>query len=239
LLVDEVLAVGDAAFQKKCLGKMGDVAKKGRTILFVSHNMAAIETLCQRGLVLHHGQPKFMGSQTEAINEYLQMVGQDTMIALDQRPDRRGSGEVRITHIELRDTLGNPIDHVMSGQDVDIYLHFKTQPGFSRRNIIASLILKTQFDTPVFLHHNRLTGETFGQLPSQGAFILRVPHLPLPSANYRLGFSIVDHNDYLDQLLDAVELTVIDGDFFGSGEVPPATHGVVLVNGRWHIEAEV
>src|SRR4051794_30267485 len=71
LLVDEVLAVGDAAFQKKCLGKMGDVAREGRTVLFVSHNMAAVQSLCTRGVVLERGGVTFYWKQTEAIEHYV------------------------------------------------------------------------------------------------------------------------------------------------------------------------
>jgi lipopolysaccharide transport system ATP-binding protein len=71
LVVDEVLAVGDYEFQKKCLGKMGSVAKEGRTILFVSHNMVAVRTLCDQALVLNNGHLEFMGKTTDAINNYL------------------------------------------------------------------------------------------------------------------------------------------------------------------------
>src|SRR5215468_9055683 len=71
LVIDEVLAVGDVAFQKKCLGKMGEVSRGGRTVLFVSHNMAAVENLCSRGVVLHHGQLKFDGTSKDAIQYYL------------------------------------------------------------------------------------------------------------------------------------------------------------------------
>ena len=74
LLVDEVLAVGDAAFQKKCLGKMEDVSKAGRTILFVSHNMNALQTLCSRGILLDHGAPVFQGDVAAAISRYHSLI---------------------------------------------------------------------------------------------------------------------------------------------------------------------
>jgi lipopolysaccharide transport system ATP-binding protein len=74
-------------------------------------------------------------------------------------------------------------------------------------------------------------------LPEKGAFVLRIPRLPLPPANYRLGFSIMIQTDYLDSIIDAVDLTVIAGDFFGGSEVPPISHGVSLVDGRWRVEA--
>src|SRR3989339_1683007 len=74
LIVDEVLAVGDAAFQKKCLGKMSDVAtREGRTVLFVSHNMAAIQQLCQKGILLSKGQLTYNGTSNDAVNQYINM----------------------------------------------------------------------------------------------------------------------------------------------------------------------
>src|SRR5213076_2891729 len=74
LLVDEVLAVGDAAFQAKCLGKMGEVAQEGRTVLFVSHNMGAIRSLCDRGIVLNEGTISESGGVAKAIEAYYKMI---------------------------------------------------------------------------------------------------------------------------------------------------------------------
>src|SRR5256712_7788230 len=91
LLVDEVLAVGDVAFQKKCMGKMGDVAKEGRTVLLISHNMAAVEKLCQRGVVLHQRLMTSIGKQAEAIAQYLKSLSVNALSLMD-RKDRIGSG---------------------------------------------------------------------------------------------------------------------------------------------------
>jgi lipopolysaccharide transport system ATP-binding protein len=239
LLVDEVLAVGDAAFQKKCLGKMGDVAGEGRTVLFVSHNMAAVENLCQRGVVLDEGRIRYIGSQDQAIEQYLRSIAGSTP-SLRDRIDRRGSGAVRVVAIEVRDTHGNVLPVVTSGQDVDVYLHYETTQDAPRHNVLAGLSFRTQLDTPVFLQHNRLTGDVFEPLPPQGAFVCRVLKLPLPPSTYRIGYSIMPDDgrsgQYLDSLGDAATLTVVDGDFFGSGEVPPATHGSCLVSGSWRVE---
>src|SRR5262245_63448050 len=76
LIIDEVLAVGDAEFQKKCLGKIGDVARGGRTVLFVSHNMAAVKSLTTRGILLDQGSLKFSGTSEQVIAHYAQMIGQ-------------------------------------------------------------------------------------------------------------------------------------------------------------------
>lgn len=237
LVVDEVLAVGDAQFQKKCLGKMEDVARDGRTVLFVSHNMAAVENLCQRGVVLNQGRVKFVGTRTEAVREYLRAAGTVAATPLRERVDRSGSGEVRIVGIEVRDTRGNPLDVVSAGSAVDVYLHYEARDGFVPPNVIASLQVRTQFDVPVFLQHNRLTGDAFGRPPRAGAFVCRVPRLPLPPAAYRLDCSLIADGAFVDGISDAGTLTVVEGDFFGSGEVPPETHGCCLVDASWRLES--
>jgi len=235
LIVDEVLAVGDAQFQKKCLGKMGDVAREGRTVLFVSHNMAAVANLCRGGLVLEQGRVAYAGTQAEAIARYLTSCGTRGRSLLE-RTDRAGSGEVRVVSLEVRDTAGRTLDVAASGQDVDICLGYEAAPGFHSTKVIAGLCVKTQFDAPVFLQHNRLTRDEWGTLPRRGTFVCRVPRLPLPPASYRITYSLMHDGEYLDAMEDAYELTVTDGDFFGSGEVPPATHGCCLVDASWRLE---
>lgn len=235
LIIDEVLSVGDAEFQKKCLGKMQDVAKEGRTVLFVSHNMAAVENLCQSGVVLKNGRVTFIGSQTDAISQYLESVSQASDTDLNERDDRIGTGEVRITAIEIKDLKGNLLYNVMSGQDIDIYFYFETTPTFKHSNLIVGFMVRTYLDTPVFLHHNKLTKNNWKQLPKNGIFICRIRRLPLPPANYRWGYSVLYDDEYLDRIDDLSNLSVIEGDFYGSGELPPTTHGFCLVDAEWRL----
>jgi lipopolysaccharide transport system ATP-binding protein len=216
---------------------MDDVAREGRTVLFVSHNMAAVENLCQRGIVLHRGKVQFVGNKTQAITYYLTSFSSN-MISLLDRKDREGSGEIRVVKIEVLDMGGNILDIIASGQDIDIYLHFEVNPGFSSREVIASIRLKTQFDVPVFLHHNRMTRDEFGELPKTGAFVCHIKRLPVPPCNYRIAYSIMSGGEYLDRISDAAELTVVEGDFFGSGEVPPASQGICLVDAKWRLEID-
>jgi lipopolysaccharide transport system ATP-binding protein len=235
LIVDEVLAVGDAQFQKKCLGKMKNVGKDGRTVLFVSHNMAAVEKLCRRAVVLDQGLIRFAGTQTAAISEY-QRIFTGNKASLKDRTDRKGTGEVQVVGIEYRDMEGHTIDSVVCGQDFDILFHFKTLPSFRSNRVVASMMVKTQLDVPVFLHHNRMTGTEFSDLPAQGAFVCRIHKTPLTPSTYRIGYSIIIDGEYLDGISDAAELTVLAGDFFSSGEVPPSSHGFCLVDGHWSME---
>ena len=237
LVVDEVLAVGDMGFQKKCMGKMEDVGKEGRTVLFVSHNMAAVENLCSRAVLLEQGRIRFAGTQTAAISEYQRNLVGGT-VSFKNRTDRRGTGEVQVVAIDFRDVKGHTIDTVACGQDLDILLHFETSPGFCGNQVIASLMVKTMLDVPVFLHHNRMTGTTFTELPKQGAFVCRIRNTPLTPSTYKIGYSIIMGNEYLDAISEAAELNIIAGDFFSSGEVPPSSHGICLVEGHWRLELE-
>lgn len=235
LIIDEVLSVGDAQFQKKCLGKMQDVAKAGRTVLFVSHNMAAVENLCESGVVLENGKVIYIGKQSDAISHYLESVSQKNDTDLNKRDDRIGTGEVRITAIEIKDLDGKLLYNVMSGQDIDIHFHFKTTPNYRRSNVIISLMVRTYLDVPVFLQHNKLTGDNWNHLPSSGTFICRIRKLPLPSATYNWGYSVMVSEEYLDRIDYLNNLTVIEGDFYKSGELPPITHGCCLVDAEWRL----
>jgi len=240
LIVDEVLAVGDIQFQKKCLGKMKEVGQKGRTVLFVSHSMAAIENLCKSGILLDQGNLQFMGRQAEVITKYLTRFSAN-MIPLKERTDRQGSSEIKIIAIEIRDERNNVLDVVASGQTVDIYFYFEIQPGMTLKRALIGFTVKTQLDAPVFIQHSRLAQNDFGSIDSNGCFICRINRLPLPAATYKIGYSLM-HNygidgSYYDSMQDAIDLRVVEGNFYGSGEVPPISHGVCLIDAKWRLES--
>lgn len=178
-----------------------------------------------------------LGTQSEAIARYLSSAGAN-ITNLRERTDRTGSGGVRIVAIEMRDTNNRTLDIASSGQDVDIYLHYETAPGFQRSDVLAGLIVRTELDVPVFLQHNRLTRDEWGTLPPRGAFVCRLPRLPLPASTFRVGYSLICEGAYLDMIDDAFELVVAGGDFYGSGEVPPITHGCCLVDAGWRLDEE-
>ena len=188
LVIDEVLAVGDQAFQQKCLGKIGEVARAGRTVLFVSHHAAAVENLCTRGMVLDQGRIVFAGTQHEALHHYANSIEPTTAGTLRGRTDRAGSGEVRITAIELRDTAGRPLQSAAAGQDVDFCLYFEKYAPRSMPRLNVVIRVRTEFDAPVFSHYNQLNQNFFGELPDSGVFVCRVRRLPVPPSSYRIGY---------------------------------------------------
>lgn len=240
LVVDEVLAVGDAAFQKKCLGKMETVSKEGRTVLFVSHNMAAIEFLCTTGLLLQKGGLAFLGHNTQAISQYL-ANSTDQYVSLRDRTDRQGNGEIKVVEVKICGENGDQIDVIQSGQTVDIYLYFDCRGTGEFNRVLAGISFRTELDQPVFLHHNRLIRKEFDEVKGKGIFIFRLFSTPLPPGTYKVGYSIMANNGldgiYYDSLKDAFGVTVVDGDFYNSGEIPPLSHGVCLVRAEWKVES--
>ncbi len=241
LVIDEVLAVGDAAFQKKCLGKMNAVAREGRTILFVSHQAAAVENLCRRGLVLHNGLVKFDGTQTAAIAHYLDSFSPHPQ-SLRERSDRHGQSPIQITAIEFRGLDGRPVTTAQAGQDLEVFLFFENSaPEIPRPALLVTIYVRSDLDVPVFMQSNLITGQAFDTfLPASGAFICRLRKLPLPAAVFRLDYLLRSAplgGVTLDGMDGATELTVEGGDFFGSGQLPAMHSGVALVDGEWRMEA--
>lgn len=241
LIIDEVLAVGDAAFQRKCLGKVTDVAKDGRTVLFVSHQAAAVENLCTRGIVLQSGRAVFDGSQTEALGFYADSVGQFDGILRD-RTDRKGTGDIRIVAVEIRNPGGERINTVAAGQDIELVFHFEKHTPTPWPDLKLYITLKNQFDIPIFKHGNLYTGDGFGKtLPPSGAFICRLPRLPLPPGSYRLDYIIRNQghgSTVLDELEAAISIHIEGGDYFGTGRIPSAHEGVCLVDGQWRMAVD-
>jgi len=240
MIVDEVLAVGDSAFQKKCLSRMSTVAREGRTILFVSHQAAAVENLCRRGIVLESGVVKFDGTQTEAISYYVSSFTQSTGCLRD-RPDRRGNGQIRVVAIELRDLQGRIVTNAHAGQDLDVVFYFENHaPGMQFPALYVGINVKSDLDVPIFWQSNLVTGDSFdATLPEKGAFVCRLRKLPLPPSVFRLDYfvrSAPTGGITLDSMDNAIELPVEGGDFFGSGQLPSIHQGVALVDGRWHLE---
>jgi lipopolysaccharide transport system ATP-binding protein len=239
LILDEVLAVGDAAFQQKCLGRIGNISRSGRTVLFVSHDAAAIEALCTRGIVLNGGKVVYDGSQTEAIEHYAALRSAATR-SLDDRTDRSGSGEVRVKSIDLRDGTGVSAASIRAGKPLEVALNYQCKTGASFPPIGVEMTVNTHLGAPVFFYASWLEGVVFENMPAAGSLICRFPELPLPPGHYHIGYrltaGVMKKREAVDELSDAAELQVEPGDFYGTGKLPPPKSGVCLVRGGWRIE---
>jgi lipopolysaccharide transport system ATP-binding protein len=235
LLVDEVLAVGDNAFQKKCLGKMGDVAKDGRTIIFVSHNMAAVEALCTAAHLISEGRIVQSGSTKDVIAHYLSEVGSVSGVPLEDRTDRRGSRKLIFTDFQLLSKDGTPTAVVQSGDDVEFSLGYRGNGGVIR-NVEMSIDIFAQSGHCMMILNNQMLGVDFDLAPAVGRFRCRVKRFPLSPGQYYITLFCTVNGSVADWIQQAAVLTVEAGDFFGSGRLPPASHGGFLVPQEWHLE---
>ena len=161
----------------------------------------------------------------------------DPSVELSSRLDRTGSGEIRVTGVEVKDEHGNLLTVAACGQTVDVYLHYERTGTVAPRRIVVSIAARTEFDSPVFLQHNRLAGLAFEDVPEGGAFVCRLPELALSPGSYRLSYEVKEGDRSIDRIDDATSLTVVAGDYFGTPEVPPANFGPMLVHGAWRVEA--
>src|SRR5262249_46490077 len=126
LVVDEVLAVGDAAFQAKCMGKMGDVALQGRTVVFVSHNLAAISALCSSAMLIQSGRLVHFGSPLDVLDRYLSAgVTQSGNVNLRDRAERHGTGVAKITHLAMHNDRNETGDNFKSGDSLSFALCYE------------------------------------------------------------------------------------------------------------------
>jgi len=182
LLVDEVLAVGDAAFQEKCLNKMGAVARGGRTILFVSHNMAAVLALCSRAYLLGQGNLIASGTPSAVVETYLDQRSTAAPLSLRDRQDRQGNGRMRFLDLAVRNAQGNPVELVASGQDVVVEISYAAKSAL--RNVSVSLGVYGMFGQFLLFCGNEMTGDLFRSLPAQGKLLCRIPRMPHAPGRY-------------------------------------------------------
>ncbi len=238
LLVDEVLAVGDATFQAKCLGKIGEVSRSGRTVFLVSHNAAAIESLCTRGVLLERGRLVFDGSPTEAIQASAETRA-TLSHELSERTDRKGTGEVRVTALRLRGSGGSELAVPRCGGPLEVALDFLRTSKTDFPRLCAQITVSTHLGAPLFTHGSWLTGELFGGLPERGTLICALPRLCLAPGHYDLSFRVLAElrgGVALDELEHAAELHVEAGNFFGTSQLPGPRDGALLVDGAWRME---
>ena len=238
LVVDEVLAVGDMAFQKKCLGKMSEVSQGGRTVLFVSHNMAAVENLCSRGLVLSRGKLAFDGAGKDAVEFYLKSVsGAGTsghVIDLKSAPRVEPVSPPLLEKIEFYTEGNKPLSVGLPvGDPLRVRVHFHLPRPTHSFNL--GLGFDNMFGLRVFTAHSlfepdRSTEDRVGT----HVFVCNIPSLTLVSGEYTLRVWMDIGNQQADLVDDAARIQVIDSDYYGTGKVP--WNGVFVLPHSWYLE---
>lgn len=212
LIVDEVLAVGDAKFQARCMNKMQDVASHGRTILFVSHNMGAVQSLCSRGVVLSHGEVIAEGSAKDAVAAYLAVLDEKSHIDLADRTDRSGMGKIRMTSVAVKCAEGKDNPYVEYGAPARIEVTIDNP----RPEIICVLRVFNHLGGPTMEFRSRPVID-LDTIDKSGAprIICEIPELPLAPGEYRLDAQIWAAGDLQDAIESAAKFTVSAGQMEG------------------------
>jgi lipopolysaccharide transport system ATP-binding protein len=238
LIVDEVLAVGDAAFQKKCLNTMAEMHGGGRTVLFVSHNLAAVENLCSRCVWLDQGQVKRDGESRAVIEEYMGTVSGHQTLASDlgSITTRRGDGAARFTRAEFLTPDHEPLPVIRAGEPLVIRMHYDAKrpvhyPSFGARIHTEMGTLITETST---WHH----GIDFALIDSGPGYVdLEIACLSLLPGRYHLSLWLSGIGGVLhDGVEQGLPLDIESGTIYGSARTIDSRFGIVFFPQKWSLE---
>ena len=235
LIVDEVLAVGDASFQQKCLGKMEEVSRSGRTVLIVSHNMTVIEGLCERAILLEKGRVAKIGNTHEVVEGYADAIRGLAGTAIEARHDREGLGEILLTRIEVMDTQRHPVAAAITGRDAVIRMYYRCAAGKEFLNCRVSISVNGRKAQDLFVLSTDIVDPKPLTLRGEGYVDFILPELPLTGGAYFFQSYIESNGHAQDWIKNVAPFSVLDADYYGTGKLcPPGWEANgVLVRYRW------
>jgi lipopolysaccharide transport system ATP-binding protein len=237
LIIDEVLAVGDVEFQKKCLGKMSEVAGHGRTILFVSHNMGAIQRLCGRCIVLTAGEQQFDGDAADAVACYLAQTDRLESGSLIQFKPRQGQGHLRFSEVTFLDDGDQACHSLMTGMSCGIELAVTGSADITPQPSRVGIAILNRYGDVLFNCATDASSVGPVHLGHGSKIVCKIPCLPLGGGTYTLSLFLERGGVIEDFLERAVSFDVVDRSFFGtSRNAPPGWEGkAVLVEHCWSV----
>jgi lipopolysaccharide transport system ATP-binding protein len=238
LIIDEVLAVGDAEFQQKCLGKIGEVARSGRTVLFVSHQLAMVDNLCRTGLLLDSGRVRLFGSAREVIAAYAQKSQHRGEHSFDNRPQRRGNGAIRFLRARIVDRFDRPVDAMACGGAFTFEFVVANPSGKPLRAVHLSIGIDNALGQRITTWSTTYAGGDFS-IGAAAEFVVRVrlPRVALTPGDYSYNIYSLVNGDVADWIPPAGSFVVEPGDFFGSGQLPEQRDGVFLADHSFSVES--
>ena len=235
LLVDEVLAVGDASFQKRCLAKMREVAGSGRTVVFVSHNMVAVQALCSRALYLRDGRVAFDGAVAPAIAAHLSDMDRAMQVPLATRTDRSGDGRLRFTDFWIEDESGARVQAATLGRTNFVCLAYEARDDLS--DVYVAFDIREANGEPVTNCNTADVRSDFPHVPAgRGVVRCALPRFPIRAGVYTSNIYCAARGVVLDFIQGARELEVEDGDFYGTGSLMNACR--VMIDQRWQLHVQ-
>lgn len=234
LIVDEVLAVGDAEFQKKAIGKMQDISgTDGRTVLFVSHNMAAVKNLCRTGVVLKDGTTVFEGTSDEAVDFYLQNNITSNHISLEERTDRKGNGEVYFTKAHFINEKNKITSEIISGEKLSLVISYKNKTPVLSDQFFLGVTIYDNNEIPLSVIATDEMGFDLNIKERKGKIVIEFPNFIFRAGQFSFRFFLskkkhkASENIILDLLEDAIKIDVLPGDYWNTG-VTNRPNGFIL-----------
>jgi lipopolysaccharide transport system ATP-binding protein len=207
LIVDEVLAVGDVTFQKKCIGKMEEIGKEGRTLLFVSHTLGVIQALCTRGILLNEGTVVADDTANRVVSKYLQALENSTTQKLLTRTDRQGKGSIRLASIEISTGGTSPSATLATGYPAMFIFHItRTQPGLS-----CCFTIYDQYGNPITDFDSSILSDEDITDSATRKFACVVDELLLKPGRYRINAALLCNGEFQDDVKGAALFEVQEG----------------------------
>jgi lipopolysaccharide transport system ATP-binding protein len=233
LIVDEVLAVGDAEFQKKAIGKMQDVSRgEGRTVLFVSHNMASIQNLCRTGILMANGTVVKTGRIEEVTSHYLtEYLEAQVMENIAARSDRNGNGKIRFTNTWFETTEGKKLDLLYSGIDCVFCIEVMNETAETLESVNVAVGIDDSNARRLTVLNNDLTNHKIMLQPRGMSVVkIKITSLPLQSDTYYFTLFSTVNGDVADWVVNAGKFYVESGDYFKTGRIIQKGQGSILMN---------
>lgn len=235
LIIDEVLAVGDMEFQRKCLGKMEDVSKgEGRTILFVSHDMTAIQGLTKRVIVLDQGQ--VIGDDTPEISiaKYVGFAQNNKSFDDTLLKDRKGDGVVQLANFEILNSEWKPINGpIFNGSPINFRINLRSEVEIRTAGLMIDIHVRDSLRSLMFTISTRFDPEFV--LLNGNTFICQIAELPLAEDSYSMDYWISYNNGLADMASDFIGFEVVNSDYFKTGQMPvKRKHGPFLIKHKWN-----
>ncbi|MCL4169606.1 UNVERIFIED_CONTAM: hypothetical protein GTU68_007051, partial [Idotea baltica] len=225
LVVDEVLAVGDAEFQKKAIGKMQDISNSdGRTVLFVSHDMTAVQNLCGRSVVLKNGSVDFIGETSEAIANYLTTESANKQ----EFHSRKGSGILIIKSIKA--FSGNLENSIQIGESAKFVFQLNNISNTKRKDVRFDFRIDDEKGQRICWLSNTMVSNTSNQNEIIDSISFNIKKFPLNKGLYHITTHISVEGVVSDWIQNAYSFSVEGGDFYGIGKVPPLNQGKTLLD---------
>jgi len=231
LMVDEVLAVGDAAFQKKCLGKMGDVAKAGRTVLFVSHNLAAILALSTRAVLIDKGRITRSGTPTDIVQRYAEITDSLRTIPLADRTDRGGDRSVRMMSLKI--DSGAAVGPIRCGDRLRITIGYTAARPLKQPAFLIGIY--DPFERPIFFLDSSVAGGLPEILPSEGTVTCLTDPINLSAGPCAVNVAVIFGSAIADHVVHAATFHVEPQDFYGTGKLTDRQRALCLLQQQWNV----